>query len=701
MFLHMQPENVTRSSRLNPGVALVTAIATLVFWRTAYPSITWWDSSSYSLAAGTLGINGPPGSLLLTLLGWPLARLPFSTPAYVLNLFAGLLAGLTAALVYVTARRLLRIAGAKSGGADLSGATALGAALGALTFAFSDTLWEHAVKFTPYVLTALFTGLILWTMMRWWEGADRPDSWRRLALLGLLFGLDFSVHRTNALLIPGALVWILIRDPAVIRRRVSWVWGVGSFVAGLAVNLLLIPIAAFTRSPFNWWEPSNWPRYWDYVSLKTFGGGFLLDLFPRKSHIWSVQAADLLRILRDNFFPRTGSMGVLGVLPALAAVLGLAMLWRNNRRLAAAFLIALLLQASLTVLYFNIPAQFFRPFDRHYLPVCVTIAVLVAFGLATLTRGVANLLKTRARVGAVCVAALVVAVPAGQLAGNWTALDASNRYFTLDYAANVLRNLPADAIYFTVGDNDTFPPMYLQAIEGVRPDVTIINLSVASLPDFTAQLKRRDPSFPLSMPADVRARWNARVNTDTAVVIHVRGDAVQTGLGTGVAAPDSVIVRLRPFYGARMQYADIAVLDIVSTDQWRRPITFAITAASGMGWLEPFARPDGLFWRVVPVRAPQPNAAILHSNLIENSVYRGYADSSVRMDEVSRGMGFSYYTAFRALLQAEQAGGDSGRCRIDATALFAEVPAARLRAPAGLQQQYAAVCSQAAPAAAR
>src|SRR5438876_2359181 len=31
--------------------------------------------------------------------------------------------------------------------------TALGAALGAMTFAFGATLWEYAVQFTPYVLS--------------------------------------------------------------------------------------------------------------------------------------------------------------------------------------------------------------------------------------------------------------------------------------------------------------------------------------------------------------------------------------------------------------------------------------------------------------------------------------------------------------------------------------------------------------------
>src|SRR6476660_766882 len=88
------------------------ALSAIVFWRTAYPTITWWDSSSYSLAAATLGVNSPPGSLLLTLVGWPVTRLSFGlSPAHALNLFAGLLAAVTSALVYVVALASLRIGG--------------------------------------------------------------------------------------------------------------------------------------------------------------------------------------------------------------------------------------------------------------------------------------------------------------------------------------------------------------------------------------------------------------------------------------------------------------------------------------------------------------------------------------------------------------------------------------------------------------
>jgi hypothetical protein len=62
--------------------------------------------------------------------------------------------------ITIVALASLRIAGFEG---RANTATALGAAAGALTFAFSGTLWTYATQFTPYVLTAVFTGLILWT----------------------------------------------------------------------------------------------------------------------------------------------------------------------------------------------------------------------------------------------------------------------------------------------------------------------------------------------------------------------------------------------------------------------------------------------------------------------------------------------------------------------------------------------------------
>lgn len=678
------------------------AIAALVFWRTAYPTISWWDSAEYSLAAGTLGIVGAPGSLLLTLLGWPIAHLPIgSSPAHLLNYFAGALAALVAVLVYVIAlglRRITQPSNGLNGGWDVP--IVVGTAIGALTFAFSTTLWEYAVQFTPYVLSALFTALILWTMLRWWESADDADAWRWLALLGILFGLDFSVHRTNALLLPAALAWVVMRRPRTLRNLKSVVAGGAGMVGGLAVHLLDIPIArgAMTRSPLFWNDPTDWHRFWDYVSIKMKGGGFLMEFFPRKADFWSVQVTDLLHVLGANFLHWSGPASLLGVLPAVGAILGLATLWRRNRRLAVAWAIVLFLQAAMTVLYFNIPANFFRTFDRHYLPVCVTLAALMAYGFGSSIEAAAHFWKARMPVVTASLVALAGLALGSQLTENWALRDASKLHFTREFALNELTALPRDAILFTAGDNDTFPLLYFQAVEGVRRDVTVINMSVAELPAFPEELRRREPTFPLVLSAAERAALSAKGTSPGSVTIPVTGDPASFGLAPGTKLPNAITATIQPRYGTEMMPADVVLLDIARTNRWQRPLCFAITGTrQAMAWLDRYGRLEGLYWRIVPMAAPPVDIPLLRANLLEHADYRGYADSTIQLDQVSKTLGMQSYVALAGLLEAEQKSGDIKQCRADAAAIFAQLPPERLGVPTSYVDELRSQCTTRPP----
>jgi hypothetical protein len=652
-----------------------------VYWCTAYPTITWWDSSAYSLAAGTLGVTAPPGSLLLTVLGWPVTRLPIDPPAYALNLFAGVLGVVAAGLIYLGALRLLSMVRPvdREGSPGARGAAPAGAALGALAFAFADAVWEHAIKFTPYILTAVFTALILWTMLRWWEEADDPHAWRRLAWLGLLFGLDFSVHRTNALLLPALLAWILLRRARTLRDSRSWLVGAGGMAAGLAFQLLIIPIAAATDSVLNFGEPDNWGRFWGYVSLESLGGGFLVDLFPRNAPFWSAQAGDLLRVLGASFLRWTDSVGPLGALPALAGVGGLVHLWRRDQRLGGALALVLLLQSAATVLYFNIPASFFRPFDRHYLPVCVAFGLAVAYGLAVLAHQIASLWARRRQVVAAIGGLLVLLVPTVQLAGNWAAHDASRRFFARDFAANLLEGLPPDAILITNGDNDTFPLLYLQEVEGVRSDVQLVNRSLANTFWFVDRIMERDPTFPISLDREQRRTLAPREWSDTTLMVSVEGTPGQLGLPAGSAVPASITLHATPTLEHLVLPVDLVLLDMLRTNRWRRPLCFSLTVGDdGMGWLRPYGRLDGLHWRVVPIADPEPDLAILRHNLLTTYAYRGYADSTVRIDPVARGMGLMYQDLFLALIREEEERGSAAGHRAVIARYREALPCVRL-----------------------
>jgi len=678
------------------GAVAVAALAAILFWHTAYPTITWWDSSQYSLAASTLGITAPPGSLLLTMLGWLVTRLPLGSEAYLLNLFAGALAALAAVLVYLIAVRLADInrpADESATTLRLQNAVFAGATFGALTVAFGETLWEHAIKFTPYVLTAVFTALILLTKLHWWKDADRPDAWRKLALLGLLFGLDFSVHRTNSLLLPGVLVWIALGHPRTLRDPKAWLGGAAAMAVGLTAQLSIIPIAATTDSILNIGDASNLARFWDYVSLEMMGGGFLVDFFPRKAPFWSVQVADLLRVLGANFFHWKGPLGPLGLLPAFVGIAGLAFLCRRNWRLGTALALVLFLQAAVTVLYFNTPENFFRPFDRHYLPVCLTFGITIAYGFGVLLTETVRRFGPRRQWAVPLAACALMLAPLSQLAANWTTHDASRRYFTRDFAANMLQGLPPNAILFTAGDNDTFPLWYVQAAEGVRPDVQIVNQSLANTFFFIDQISRRDPAFPISMSREERLSLSPRELSDTTMVVPVLGPNDQLGISEETPIPESITLGVTPSIQNHLLPSDLVLLDMLRTNRWQRPICFAITVPDVMMvGLQDFGRLDGLFQRIVPIESPPVDHATLRANLLETYTYEGYADESVRLDAVSRNMGMFYTRPFLELIAAERQGNSNAACRETVAKYLEALPPVRLGEDAPRRAQFEAMC---------
>ena len=84
-----------------------------------------------------------------------------------------------------------------------------------------------------------------------------------------------------------------------------------------------------------------------------------------------------------------------------------------------------------------------------------------------------------------------VLVPIQMVSQTWDDHDRSGRYAARDFAINYLESLEPNAIIFCNGDNDTFPLWYAQEVEGVRPDVRIINLSYLNSEWYANQMLRQ------------------------------------------------------------------------------------------------------------------------------------------------------------------------------------------------------------------
>jgi tetratricopeptide (TPR) repeat protein len=145
----------------------------------------------------------------------------------------------------------------------------------------------------------------------------------------------------------------------------------------------------------------------------------------------------------------------------------------------------------------------------------------------------------------------------------------------LDFGRNLLVGLAPNAILFTNGDNDTYPPSSLQqACEPFRPDVTVANLSLLNIPAFV-KMMRDSLGLPVSFTDAEIAALAPKPSPD----------------GKNVLLPSQQVI------------ADI----IANAAKAQRPVYFAVTVSREM--TEPYADRlvlEGLVNRVTEGKSAAP-----------------------------------------------------------------------------------------------
>jgi hypothetical protein len=234
-----------------------------------------------------------------------------------------------------------------------------------------------------------------------------------------------------------------------------------------------------------------------------------------------------------------------------------------------------------------------RERDYFYVGAFFVFSLWIAMGVVALVDWLSGLLardRGRTLLAGGLVAACTVAIPANLIRINYHDHDRSGNYIAWDYSYNMLQTCEKDAILFTNGDNDTFPLWYLQDVEGIRRDVRIVNLSLVNTPWYIQQMKNKPyyeeaQAVPISLP-DARiasiqpALWDSRtVDLPVPPEVWARfgvSDTAATNRGK-----ISWLMRNTLQFGQTkaIRVQDILVLDIIRTNQWKRPIFFAVTCA--------------------------------------------------------------------------------------------------------------------------
>jgi len=193
---------------------IIFLVALTVYILTLEPTLSLWDCGEFLTSAYKLEINHSPGAPLFMLLGRIFSLFSFGHPtkaAFFINTISAIASAATVLFLFWTIVWLISKLEQKQSKTFPLALKFGAAAVGALSFAFTDSFWFSAVEAEVYALSSLFSSVVLWAATRWEREAELPTSSRWIILIFFLIGLSIGVHLLNLLVIPSVGLIIYFR----------------------------------------------------------------------------------------------------------------------------------------------------------------------------------------------------------------------------------------------------------------------------------------------------------------------------------------------------------------------------------------------------------------------------------------------------------------------------------------------------------
>lgn len=330
------------------------AVAVLVLYRaTLLPSFDFGDTASFQAIGGSPFITPRDGYPLYFAVGSVALRLTEGDPGRALNLVSAVAGAIATGVIVLVA-------------AELSGSIGAGVAV-ALLFAGSYTFWSQAVIAEVYTLHIVFLSTTLLLLLAW----ERRPTTLRLALFLAVFAIGFGNHLSMILLAPAYAGFLALAAPRGWRSLAT------PSVAGLALLFATLGALQYGLNLRTLWLLPQPPhgiidalaRFWFDVTKSDWRDTMVVHV-PRS--MLMDRAAMYGFDLRQQF----------GIAAALAACVGLGVLWFQSSR-RAALLLGVYLANVLFAYTYNVG-------DSHvfYLPSHLVVALLVAPAIACAGRKV-------------------------------------------------------------------------------------------------------------------------------------------------------------------------------------------------------------------------------------------------------------------------------------------------------------------------
>lgn len=388
---------------------------------------------------------------------------------------------------------------------------------------------------------------------------------------------------------------------------------------------------------------------WNFVGRQNFDQGY----FPwnLKSGHWfsGIKALDEMRLYNLDKEPSrmkdNAGRNKYYFIPLLLGILGLIWHYNKKKKEFLALLMLFVITGLGIIIYSNQPPN--EPRERDYVLVgsFLTFAIWVGMGVIYLYQLIADKLKGNKIVPIAVAAGLGLLSPLILFTQGKDDHSRRNLSGSRDYAKNFLESCAPNAILFTYGDNDTYPLWYAQEMEGIRTDVRVVNLSLIAVDWYINQVTRRiNKSAPIKLSiSEASYRGDSRMqlvindpNNTTRNVFDVlrfvneshplplaNGQTMESyiparkivipvdrnrAIAAGMLNPSDTSFSSQieiSLNGNYIMKDDLAVLDIIASNIYDRPIYFATTAnPDRLIGLNNYSQLEGMATRIIPVYSP-------------------------------------------------------------------------------------------------
>ena len=687
--------------------ACASAGVFVLYALTLAPTTAWWDTSEYIATGYILGIPHPPGNPLFVALArsWSLLLAPLGlSPSVRINLLAAATSAGASFFFYLVAHRtLVQLRG--------PGRTALiGAGVAVLVGATAFTVWSQSnANEKVYTVSLLIVAAVSWLVLRWRDLPAGDARGQRLLVASVyLMALGATNHLMSVLPAAAFLTVVAMTRARLLLQSAFPGRCVLAVVVGLSFNFFL-PIRAAQRPVINEADPVCDGFVEAAAAIYTNGAvgcPALASSLRREQYAKPPVTQRMAPFTHQlhNFFQYFDWQWSRGMdpdepvsqrrLPFTLLFLGLGLAgfrtaWKRDRT-TGAYLVVLMGTLSFGLVFYlnfrygyslapeitDLRAHEVRERDYFFLASFALWGVMAGLGL------VRGWLWLADRAGSLRNTSPVLAVAVLPLFLNLGWANRAGDYAARDYAYNMLNSVEPYGVLFTNGDNDTFPLWYLQEVEGIRRDVTVIVIQYLYTEWYPRQI--RELTAPDRQRAYIPVEGSLYQDREPPARAALSLTDEQIALIGNGPLPDSFGVRIGGTvvqYPAGMQLGrgHRIALAIIRDSSPERPIYFASSggemATLGLsGW----AVREGLAarLRVRPLDGPQPpsyrrmprefggewvdyeRAARLFDEVYS---YRGLRDRAIWQDDSASNIPLQYYLVTRALAATAVAEGDGQR----------------------------------------